>query len=296
MRRSIAAAAFAAAVGLAPEAWACSTCACGDPTLTVMGAEQPFGQRLRAAALVRTSGQTFGSGAVATELREVRTELSLAYAPTAWLMVSLTTPLVRRVIDFPNLARDTTLALGDLELRVRAFLWRDRSFRPRHLIAALAGLELPTARSWASAGDDARPVVLQVGSGSFDPLAGATYSYFGAQVSFHAVSTVLVPTRGFEGARQGLSWRTSLAAQYQPWSYLGLRIGADARVDRPAVEPGGSGDPNSGGLVGFATVGLVSSVLDDLVVQASLSLPVVQQQRGEQAEALAVMAGVTYDL
>lgn len=296
MRRLVLAAALAAAFGFSPEALACSTCACGDPTLTVMGAEQPYAQRLRASALLRTSGQRFGSGAATTRLSEVRTELSVAYAPLSWLMLSLTAPLVRRVIDFPNLARDTTLALGDLELRARAFVWRDRSFDPNHLVAVVAGVELPTARSWATADDAARPVELQIGSGSFDPIAGLTYSYFGSQVSFHAVSTVLVPTRGFEGTRQGLSWRTSLAAQYQPFTYFGVRVGADARLDRPAVEPGGSPDPNSGGLVGFATFGAVSSVLEDLVVQASLSIPVVQHLEGEQGESLAFMAGVTYDL
>lgn len=282
--------------GLASDARACSTCACGDPTLTVMGAEQPFAHRLRASALVRTSGQRFGAGSASTALQEVRSEVSLAYAPLSWLMASITAPLVRRVIDFPNLARDTTLALGDVELRARVFVWRDRSFDPRHLVALVGGLELPTARAWATDDDAARPVRLEVGSGSFDPIAGLTYSYFGGQVSLHAVSTVLAPTRGRGGARQGLSWRTSLTAQYQPWAALGLRVGTDTRLDRPAVEAGGDADPNSGGLVGFATLGVVSSVLEDLVLQASLSLPVVQHLRGAQTESPAFTAGVTYDL
>ena len=59
-----------------------------------MGAEQPYAQRLRASALLRTSGQRFGSGAATTRLSEVRTELSVAYAPLSWLMLSLTAPLV----------------------------------------------------------------------------------------------------------------------------------------------------------------------------------------------------------
>ena len=35
------------------DAWACSTCGCGDLTLTVMGSEKPYAGRLRAALELR---------------------------------------------------------------------------------------------------------------------------------------------------------------------------------------------------------------------------------------------------
>ncbi|MFP2933934.1 hypothetical protein ACLESO_54180, partial [Pyxidicoccus sp. 3LG] len=43
-----------------PRAWACATCACGDPTLTSMGAEQPFSGRLRLSSTLRAWGHTVG--------------------------------------------------------------------------------------------------------------------------------------------------------------------------------------------------------------------------------------------
>lgn len=287
--------ALSAAV-LAPQVTrACSTCACGDPTLMVMGSEQPYAHRLRSAMIVRSSGQNFGIGANQTRLREQRYELSTTYAPTRWLSLAVTAPLVHRRIHFANLAKDTTVALGDLELRARFFVWRDRGFSPRHLLSAVAGLELPTAARSADEGDVQRPVELQVGSGSFDPMVGLTYSYFSGQASLHAVSTLLMPTSGFEGARQGLSWRSTVALQYQAWSRLALRFGGDTRWDQAAREPEGAPDPNSGGFVGYVSGGLVLSPFEDLVMQATVSAPVVQNLRGQQGELWALSAGASYD-
>ncbi len=261
----------------------------------VMGSEQPFAHRLRGAFIVRSSGQDFGDGAGQTRLREQRYELSTTYAPTRWLSVAVTVPLVHRRIHFANLAKDTTLALGDMELRARFFVWRDRDFGARHLLSAIAGLELPTAARWADEADTPRPIELQVGSGSFDPMVGLTYSYFSGQVSLHTVSTVLIPTSGFEGARQGLSWRSTIALQYQAWTRLGLRFGADTRWDQAAREPEGERDPNSGGFVAYASGGLVLSPFEDLVLQATLSTPVVQSLNGQQSELWALSAGASYD-
>lgn len=261
----------------------------------VMGSEQPYAQRLRGALIVRSSGQDFGEGAYQTQLREQRYELSATYAPTTGLSFAVTIPIVHRRILFANLARDTTIALGDIELRARLFVYRDREFAPRHLVSTVLGLELPTAARAADAGDVQRPVELQIGSGSVDPMAGLTYSYFSGSASLHAVSTLLLPTSGFEGARQGLSWRSTVALQYQSWSSLGLRFGADTRWDQAAREPEGGRDPNSGGFVGYVSGGLVLSPLEDLVVQATLSTPIVQSLRGQQAERWALSTGISYD-
>lgn len=261
----------------------------------VMGSEQPYAHRLRGAFIVRSSGQDFGEGARTTRLREQRYELSTTYAPTRWLSLAVTVPTVHRRVHFANLARDTTLALGDLELRARFFVWRDRELGPRHLLSAVVGLELPTARRWTPTGSTPRPLTLEIGSGSFDPMVGLTYSYFSGQASLHAVTTLLTPTSGFEGARQGLSWRSTIALQYQAWAALGLRFGADTRWDQAAREPDGTPDPNSGGFVGYVSGGLVLSPVEDLVVQATLSSPIVQALQGQQAELWAMSAGVSYD-
>ena len=282
---------------LAPSsANACSTCTVGDPTLTVMGAEQPFENRLRSAVTVRHATHRWGvPGQTAQALSEQRLEASLSYAPTDWLSLSVLVPVVRRTLTYVNLASDRRVSLADVEIRARAFVLRDRRLAPRHLGAVMVGAEVPTAPRRTDQDGLSMPLERQTGSGSFDPMVGLTYSFFANPLSFHAVSSVLLPTRGFDDARSGISWRTSLAGQLQPWSFFGGRLGFDARLDGATDEGAAGIDPNSGGWIGFLSAGVVSSPVDDLVLQFTLSVPVVEAFRGEQGEGVAVAGGATFD-
>ena len=90
-------AALAVAFLLLPsgDARACASCGCGDPTLTSMGTEQPFAGRLRLATQMRAWGLASGQlGENAAALRELRMDLSVAYAPTPWLFLSAMAPLL----------------------------------------------------------------------------------------------------------------------------------------------------------------------------------------------------------
>src|SRR5690606_16530845 len=75
----------------AGEAWACAACACGDPTLTTLGADQPFEGRLRAGTLVRAWG--YSDGVSHGDYGEVRMDLAAAYSPLSWLTLSAQLPL-----------------------------------------------------------------------------------------------------------------------------------------------------------------------------------------------------------
>lgn len=275
---------------------ACSTCTVGDPAITVMGAEQPFENRLRSALTVRHATHRWGvPGVTAEEVSEQRLEASLSYAPTDRLSISVLVPVVRRTLTYVNLASDRQVSLADLEVRARVFVLRDRRLSPRHLGAVMVGVEVPTAPRRTDRDGTTLPLELQTGSGSLDPTVGLTYSFFANPFSFHAVSSVLLPTPGFDDSRSGISWRTSLVGQLQPWSFLGGRFGFDARLDGAADEGAAGVDPNSGGFVGFLSAGVVSSPGDDLVLQVTLSLPVVQAFRGQQGEGVAVSGGATFD-
>lgn len=277
-------------------AGACSTCSVGDPTLTVMGAEQPFAHRLRTALIARHTSHRWGvPRQTAQEVSEQRFEASVSYAPTEWLSLSVLVPVVRRRLTFVNLASDERVSLADLEVRLRAFVLRDRRFAPRHLGAVMVGAEIPTAPKRTDRDGATLPLELQTGSGSLDPMVGLTYSFFEDPFSFHAVSSVLIPTRGFEDSRSGISVRGSLTGQLQPWSFLGGRLGLDGRWEQATDEGEAGIDPNSGGFVGFVSTGLVSSPIDDLVLQLTLSVPVWTSFRGAQNEGLALSGGATFD-
>lgn len=281
---------LAPAVGLA-----CATCACGDPTLTSMGAEQPFTGRLRLATSLRAWGHTEGEEAVdATTLRELRMDVSVAYAPVPWLFLSALLPLQARSVRDVSLARETAWGVGDVELSAKAFVYRDRDFSPRHLFSVLAGVKLPTAPT-QYAGRVPLSLDAQLGSGSVDPLLGVAYAHFRSEWSFLASATGYLPTRGREDFRAGASLRTTVAAQYQTSPRWALRLAADGRL-ASASDTRGVLDPVERGFVGFLSPDVLLSPVTDVVVQLGVRVPVVHLVHGPMRETPIVQAAVAYDL
>jgi len=220
----------AAGLALAPAAAeACAACACGDPTLTTFGAEQPFEGRVRVASLVRAWGYT--ETTTGAELGELRVDLAAAWSPLDWLTVSALLPLQGRR-GF-GVTPGTSLGLGDVTLVGRAMLWRDRPFASRWMVEALVGSVLPTAVGRSSGGLDL-PVTspLSLGEGAFSPLAGLSVLTIHGAWSAHASATGAL---SFGEHAAGPALRTSLFGQRQLWPFLALRLGAEARLDSPGA-------------------------------------------------------------
>src|SRR5262245_7250848 len=114
-----------------------------------MGVEQPFQGRLRLASALRYRSDTLDD----IEAHEVRWNLSASYSPHRDFTIGAVMPLVSRDADDP----DGT---------------RDRSFAPRHLVALIGGVELPTGPAELAVRDEAMP-----GSGTLDFIGGASYSF-----------------------------------------------------------------------------------------------------------------------
>jgi len=282
-------------VSMPASARACATCAVGDPTLTVMGAEQPFAHRVRGALFFRYRTDRLGEpGVNAIDLSEERIEASVSYSPTTRYSLSLSIPTVHRRVSYVNGAEDALWSLGDMELRFRAFVYRDSDRAPRHLLATLVGIQLPTAPLDRDSNGQVLPLELQAGSGSFNPIAGLTYGFFADPWSFSAVSAVVVGTPGRADVRVGTSWRTTLRAQLQPWSAVGFLLGADLRLDGRTLE-GGETDPDSGGFIAYLTGGLVVSPATDLILSATVSYPTINALYGHHEEGLALAIGCMYD-
>lgn len=273
---------------------ACATCACGDPTLTVMGAEQPFEGRLRLSFGFDLRSESVGTTRVITT-EEQRLSLGVSYAVWDWLQVALTVPLARRQVTDVDLSRDTVYNLGDLDLRARAILWRDRVFAPTHLIGLTAGLELPTTPRAVRDDGTPAPIEAQVGTASFDPLVGLSYAFFADPFSFYASSTVLVPTRGRFDLLAGPAWLNTVTAQLQPWTEVAFRLGLDARLDGVARE-GDQPDNDTGGFITFLSPEVVVSPVMDLIVRAAVRLPIIDRLNGDHDEGPMVTLGVAYDL
>lgn len=281
---------------IAPEAFACGTCSVGDPTLTIVGFEQPRAHRFRTSAIVRLRNDRIGETQVdQLRLSEQRMELAAAYSPTDRFTASLMMPLVHRLVTAVNLAEADIWAPGDLELRLRGVIWRDRKFAPRHLVNLIGGLEFPTSSVETDAQGVPLPLEFQAGTGSWDPIAGIAYTMFSDPWSLFASSTAIFPTKGIADTQAGMSFRQTLLAQLQPWHFLGFQTGVELRLDRPGTI-GGVRDPNTGGYIMYGSLGLIALPHEKIVLQATAALPMVQRLDGSHREGFAFTGGLIYDL
>jgi len=289
-------AALVAPLWTAAEASACGTCSVGDPTLTIVGFEQPKANRVRTSATLRHRNDSIGETAVdELTLSEQRLELAGAYSPTDRISLSLMMPLVHRLITEVNLAEASIWAPGDLDFRLRGVIWRDRKFAPRHLVSLIGGLEFPTSSIEYGTDGVPLPLEFQAGTGSWDPIVGAAYTMFLDPWSVYVSSVAVFPTTGIADTRASNSFRQTALGQYQPWTFLAFQVGAEFRFDGPGYI-GGVRDPNTGGHITYGTLGLVALPHEKVVMHLTAALPLIQRLDGTHREGFAFTAGLVYEI
>ncbi len=295
MKRAAAIVALLGALSPVRQAAACAACGCGDPTLTAMGTEKPLQFRLRAAVEWRHRTDDIGQENVdQVKLEEDRFDTELAFAPLDRLYLMLTVPTLRRTVTYVNAAERTRWGLGDIEFRAKLFLYQDRDFAPHHLVALVGGIKLPTATLQRGPDGQLLPIELQPGTGSVDPIAGASYAFFARPISFYASVQGTYPTHGVEGFRASPSLRTTTSLQYQIVLPLAVRAGVDTRTDGKGLEDGVT-SRDSGGFIAYATAEALVSPVTDLMLSASVRVPFIQGLDGFHHEGPMFGAGIAYD-
>jgi len=268
----------------------------GDPTLTIVGFEQPKANRVRTSATLRHRNDSIGETAVdELTLSEQRLELAGAYSPTDRISLSLMMPLVHRLITEVNLAEASIWAPGDLDFRLRGVIWRDRKFAPRHLVSLIGGLEFPTSSIEYDTDGVPLPLEFQAGTGSWDPIVGAAYTMFLDPWSVYVSSVAVFPTTGIADTRASNSFRQTALGQYQPWTFLAFQVGAEFRFDGPGYIRGVR-DPNTGGHITYGTLGLVALPHEKVVMHLTAALPLIQRLDGTHREGFAFTAGLVYEI
>ena len=269
---------------------ACAACVCGDPTLTVMGSEQPFAGRFRLGLRLRLRGDRIDD----VHILEGRSDLTVAWSPLDVLTLSVEAPAVYRSVAIPNARTREALSFGDVEARARWFVYRDRAFAPRHLLALVGGLSMPTGR--ASSEDAGLPEDALAGTGVWSPLLGVSYSYFARPYSLFASVAGYARLGMANGESPGESLRFTTAAQYQATEAVGLRLSVDGRVDGRARMQGEPREAGTGGTILFAGADVVLSPMTDLIVVAGFRVPVVQALAGSHVETMLGEVTVAADL
>ena len=269
---------------------ACAACGCGDPTLTVMGNEQPFAGRLRLALRLRARGDRIDR----VHILEGRSDLTLAWTPIDRLTFSLEAPLVYRSVSVAGEPSRGALSFGDVEARVRWFVYRDRALAPRHLIALVGGVSAPTGR--ASSDDVGLPHDALAGTGVWSPLLGVSYAYFALPFSFFASVVGYARLGTMDGEAPGESLRITTAGQYQATPAVALRWSADLRVDARVRHLAGQREHGTGGTILFTGPDVILSPGADVIVVAGVRIPVVQALAGSHIESVLAELTVAADL
>jgi hypothetical protein len=298
MRNPVIMALFAASwAALSPRpAAACAACGCGDPTLTSMGTEKPFAGRFRVSAEFRHL--TLEIGAPETggfDLREERLTLGLAYAPIAWVFLSVEQPVVQRAATYANAASDSVTHVGDTVVRAKLFVFQDRPFDARHLLSLTAGSRLPTAPEQRASDGAPLSSELHTGAGALGAIAGLAYAAFFRPWSMYASSTATAPMVHRFDFVPGPSLDWTVGAQLQALDEVAIRLDADARWDD--VERTSEGvEPDTGGFFAFLSPQVAVSPVTDFLISAGVRVPFLQRPRGTRDEGPIFFGSVVLDL
>jgi hypothetical protein len=289
---------LAAAAMLAPEpARACAVCNCGDPTLTAVGVEQPYRNRVRAGVEERYGSHEMGDGLTGESQQLLRSALFGAWTPHPRITVGLVVPWMTTWLT-PAVGRSAVInGLGDMELSGRALVARDKSFGAHHLLWATAGLKLPTAprlrddQGFPYSDDD------QPGSGSWDPFAGVTYAWYsGALWSAYASASYRYTTPGWHGYRRGMLVGWNAAVQAQPWEWGAFQLLVDGNWSHADEMANGAAMPNTGGTVMRLGTAFVVSPRVDLMIRLAAAMPVVQAYNGTQRDGAQATLSLVWDI
>ncbi|WP_348673876.1 hypothetical protein [uncultured Abyssibacter sp.] len=291
---------LAVSVGLlaavaAPQAvLACSTCKCGDPTITLMGQEKGFSGRLRLGvdALWRT--ETQGAGANRSETEETRYTLGAAYSFGERLTAAVQLPFVDKTLTQSNLDRQSASGLGDVDLSARYRLWKQGPMSGRRLAGVSLGLRLPTAETVRDG--SGAPLDIDV-----QPDAGAPAGRFGGWYAWHRFPWFATASLqaylfgdGEQGFEPGHAVVGSLLSQYALTPKFALVGSLDGRhAQRNRFD--GESDPDSGGTLVLASAGIALRATEELVIRALGQWPVIDALYGEQTQDPSIRVGLAYD-
>jgi len=206
-----------------------------------------------------------------------------------------------------ELERDTPLGrhersdtgIGDLRLWSRVTLWTDDRQAETRRIAGIVGLEVPTGDHDERDGLGRLPRPLQLGSGSWDPFAGAVFTWQRLAGELD-VSTTYQRFTEHDGFRFGDLWRLDAAYYHRvyPRELRGgvpsfLYLGVESNLswqDRNEIDD--RDDTDSGGTSWFISPG-VQYVTQRWVAEAAVQIPLVQDLHGDALETdVVLLAGI----
>lgn len=276
---------------------ACSVCGC-DPAAGTLGLDRPGTQSLRVAVEDRYLSKESGLGADAESEREDRLLLRTQFAPLERLVVQAELPwfVFKHHLNAAGEQDDNATGLGDVALAGRYELLRV-GVEARHVIALTGQLKLPTGpndRHLPGAGPDEH---LQLGTGTFDQLAGVTYAYGMRPWTLYASANGRLNGTNSRGFHYGNALFATLGAR-RAFGETGRFVASLEAQGRSAAEDrfaDGSRDGNSGGKILYATASAAYAVTDNLLLRLLAQVPTLTALDGVQSEHPVGYLTLSYD-
>ena len=155
-------------------------------------------------------------------------------------------------------------------------VFRERRFAPRHLLSLLAGVSFPTGPRVHDSTGYPVPEDLQPGSGSFDPVFGVSYGYFGSAVTVFSSLSYRHATPGRGGYRRGSILSGTALLQRSVHRAVALGLGVELRHTRPDALSNMLTLTETGGTIMALTPQLLFALHRDVLLRVALQAPVGQ--------------------
>jgi len=211
-------------------------------------------------------------------------------------------PIVYRDVDLETgtgrISRETA-GFGDLTLLAKYLFWKIDRKSETLRANVIGGLEFPTGNTSEDDSLGKYPRNIQVGKGSWNPIAGSVFTWQTLRQQVDVALTYQFNTEG-HGFEFGDFFKHDFSYQLRvfPWTlsdkkgvptYLNLVAEANGIWKQKAKSRGSKIDA-SGGYTLFLSPG-IQLVAKRFIVEASIQLPVIQSLNGEQPETKFVLAG-----
>jgi hypothetical protein len=282
----------------AGSARACSVCGC-DPAAGTLGLDRPSAQSFRLAVEDRYLWKESGAGGDAESEREDRLLLRAQYAPVDRLVLQVELPvfLFKNHLDAAGFQDDSAHGLGDVAVGARYELLR-LGLEARHVVALTGALKLPTgANDRIVRGATEPDEHTQLGTGSYDGLAGVTYLYGMRPWTLYTNLTGRLNGTNRRDFRYGNALFATVGARRSFLDAGRLLLGLEAQLRAAGKDHRGDGtyDEDSGGRVVYATGNAAYAVTNDLLMRFVLQVPVARDLNGVQSEHPVAYLAFSYD-
>lgn len=301
MQRILIILALLAASLVSPGARACSVCGC-DPTGGTLGLDRPNQSDLRVILENRYLQKESGTEQASEGEREDRFDLRFQYSPPiADLSFQVEVPVYawKTHLGSTSAIDDTSRGLSDAAVGARYEVLKLGGLVPRHVLSVTFSLKLPTGDNThrATVDQGSYDEHKQVGTGTFDELFGAWYTFGDFPTIVYAGVTARINGTNSRGNHYGNALFGTLGVRRSFLEDKHLFFALDAQVRNAGKDttPGGAYDGDSGGAIGYATGSAGYAITNDLLVRAIIQVPVVKALNGAQGEHPVGFLSFAYD-